>query len=369
MPQCDASTTNCGGVGVNTSSDPANCGACARNCPVGQICAAGQCDVVCAAGTTNCGNVCVDTNSDSNNCGGCAIACNSGKVCGAGQCALQFGPAQWVKVYKNEQNVDVTLDQLTTGNPIVPQDPTQIETEWRLLQFNPNHAGGDKLQSQAQMQSGSRSVVRRWEHFKYAGAYDSVTHEALCADPTCSAPGPNEIGAYIGAQMAAAVVGIPGVNVTKAGAGTVTGVAGKINCGGTCSALVSLGTSVSLTASAPSNGVFTGWSGDCSGTQNPCVLTVSDQLNVTANFTPIFGLSIGRSGSGSVVGNPSGVLATSINCGGNCSAKFMQNQVVTLTATPAAGLSFVNWTNGCSGNSPTTSVTITQNTTCQANFK
>jgi uncharacterized repeat protein (TIGR02543 family) len=42
--------------------------------------------------------------------------------------------------------------------------------------------------------------------------------------------------------------------------------------------------------------------------------------------------------------------------------------VVTLSATPAAGWTFVNWTGGCSGSNPTTQVTMNANKTCTANF-
>src|SRR4029079_4795172 len=64
------------------------------------------------------------------------------------------------------------------------------------------------------------------------------------------------------------------VNKTGAGAGTVTSDVGGINCGATCSASVSSGTVVTLTA-APTTGIFTGWSGGgCSGT-GTCVVTVN----------------------------------------------------------------------------------------------
>ena len=43
-------------------------------------------------------------------------------------------------------------------------------------------------------------------------------------------------------------------------------------------------------------------------------------------------------GSGTVVSSPAG-----IECGGTCSAKFEENTIVTLTASPAAGSAFVSW--------------------------
>jgi hypothetical protein len=280
---------------------------------------------------------------------------------------LQFGPAQWVKVYKLEQAGEVDLNDLMGGNAAVPEAPAPAEMEWKLLQSNPHSANSGVLHNQAQLGNGSHAVVRRYEHYQYTGTLDPITHEALCADPTCSAPGPGELGAIIGAQNAAANLEIPSITVTKVGSGSVSG--GPINCGGTCTAAVAAGTAVTLTANPPSNAVFSGWTGACSGTQTTCSVTVNGALNVTATFTTVFTLSIGRGGNGSIAGNPNGEFGTSINCGSSCSAKFKQGTTVSLTATPAAGLNFVNWTGACSGTVPTCSVTITQDTKVQANFK
>ena len=47
------------------------------------------------------------------------------------------------------------------------------------------------------------------------------------------------------------------------------------------------GDSVILTASANAGYTFTGWSGDASGTTNPCALTINGNKSVTANFSAI----------------------------------------------------------------------------------
>jgi hypothetical protein len=102
-------------------------------------------------------------------------------------------------------------------------------------------------------------------------------------------------------------------------------------------------------------------------------VTVTDEMAVTANFATQYTLSIGRGGSGTVTGTPAG-NDRSINCGGTCSAKFTQGTTVTLTATPAAGHQFVNWTGNAASAcnlpaAPTCDVAITQGTSIQANFK
>jgi uncharacterized repeat protein (TIGR02543 family) len=114
--------------------------------------------------------------------------------------------------------------------------------------------------------------------------------------------------------------------------------------------------------------VFAGWSGACSGLDPICVATVNDAVTVNATFLAVYTLSIGRSGSGTVVGTPAG-NDRALSCGGDCSAKFTQGTTVTLTATPAPGQSFTGWSKDCAGSSPTTTVTIGKNTSCQASFK
>ena len=281
----------------------------------------------------------------------------------------QFGDAKWVKVYKTELQREVGLDELVNDNPIIPQDPGKLETAWKLLQYNPNTNGnGGVLRNQGGLGSGSRSVVRHYEFYKYSGAYNPLDHSAQCADGICAAPSNGELGDFIGDQNAAANVGVPQVSVTKNGNGNVTGANGKINCGGTCTVFTNAGDLVTLTETPASNAVFTGWGGACAGTQSTCTVAVNDQMNVTANFTTIFNLSIGRSGNGTVTATPAGVDKT-INCGGTCSAKFMDGTSITLTATPAPGLNFVSWTNGCVSSTPTCTFVIGKDTTAQANFK
>ncbi|HZS03498.1 MAG TPA: hypothetical protein VFD58_01370 [Blastocatellia bacterium] len=279
---------------------------------------------------------------------------------------LQWGDAQWVKVFKTEMPREVGLDELVGDNPVVPQDPGHVETAWKLIQNSPPTSQKQKgrLANQGQLGGGSQSVIRRYEFYAYTGAYNPVTHEAMCGgDGSCNAPLDGELGDAIGAQMAAANIAVPSITVTTAGNGSVSSADKVISCGNKCSAVYPLGTVVTMVASPASGYVFTGWGGACTGAQATCSVAVNDALNVTATFTPQFTLSIGRGGSGTVTSAPAG-----IDCGKNCSAKFAQGTTVTLNATPAAGLRFINWTGDCSGTTPTCNVTITRSTSVQANF-
>jgi hypothetical protein len=116
----------------------------------------------------------------------------------------QFGDALWVKVFVTEAPDPAELHHLVTDDPAVPQEQSETETEWVILQADPNGAGNSELASEGQVGAGKESVTRRYEFYEYTGAYDPENHEAICGgDGTCSAPLEGELGNYVGAQMAA----------------------------------------------------------------------------------------------------------------------------------------------------------------------
>ncbi|MEO8461058.1 MAG: hypothetical protein ABI451_11060, partial [Dokdonella sp.] len=69
------------------------------------------------------------------------------------------------------------------------------------------------------------------------------------------------------------------------GTGTVTSSPSGINCGSICSGNFAANSTVTLTAAADANSVFTGWSGECSGTGSTCTLSMSAAKTVTATFS------------------------------------------------------------------------------------
>lgn len=86
------------------------------------------------------------------------------------------------------------------------------------------------------------------------------------------------------------VMASPQLSVSKSGtgasAGTVTSSPAGINCGTTCSDGFAPGTQVTLTATPAAGGVFTGWTGPCTGmASNVCNVTVSSAQSVKASFT------------------------------------------------------------------------------------
>ncbi len=132
------------------------------------------------------------------------------------------------------------------------------------------------------------------------------------------------------------------LSVTPVGPGTVTAQPSSANN------TYNVGTVVVLTATPAANGLFSGWSGACSGAATTCSVTMDAAKSVTATFAlRQFQLSLTAVGSGTISAQPS-------------SANNMYNAgtVVSLTATPGTGYQFSGWSGACSGTATTCNVTM-----------
>ncbi len=142
------------------------------------------------------------------------------------------------------------------------------------------------------------------------------------------------------------------LSVSKAGtgSGTVTSSPSGINCGSTCSANYTSGTSVTLTAAANSGSAFTSWGGACSGSSSTCTVSMTAAQSVSASFTTSATtrtVTLTKTGNGTVASSPSG-----ISCGTSCSTatgSFPTTSSVTFTATPDSGNTFSGWSGACTG--------------------
>ena len=118
------------------------------------------------------------------------------------------------------------------------------------------------------------------------------------------------------------------------------------------------GQQITLTATPNAGYTFSNWSGGTTGTTNPRTITITGDTAVTANFTAIqYSLTTGTSPSvgGSVTLSPS-------------QATYTYSQQITLTATPSAGYTFSNWSEGASGTTNPRTIIITDNVSVTANF-
>jgi hypothetical protein len=136
------------------------------------------------------------------------------------------------------------------------------------------------------------------------------------------------------------------VIVTTAGSGTAA-----LNPPG---GIYSGGTIVTLTATPAAGFKFTGWSGALTETTNPVQLIITANVNITATFNAVYDLTVDVAGTGTVALNPPGRASEP---GGTYEAGTM----VTLTANPAPGHQFIEWSGDLTPQSGANPATITMN--------
>ena len=142
----------------------------------------------------------------------------------------------------------------------------------------------------------------------------------------------------------------PAASISPAGSGTVTKSPNATS--------YIYGAVVTVTA-APSTGwVFHHWGGSCSGSVNPCVVTVDGVESATAYFyrseySNI--LLVDETIGGTVTPNPTG-------------GSYPSGTVVSLTATPATGYTFGQWNGDCAGQANPCSLTMDGSKTVSATF-
>jgi len=164
------------------------------------------------------------------------------------------------------------------------------------------------------------------------------------------------------------------LTVTKigTGTGTVTAPAGLsvgIDCGETCTENYAANTEVTLTATPTDvDSSFSGWSGDCKGTEPSTTLTLDIAKTCTASFDRLapagqHNLAITPHKDGIITSDPAG-----INCGAACTVPYPENSMITLTATPNAGFVFTSWDGDCNSTSNITPILMDAGKICMANF-
>lgn len=118
------------------------------------------------------------------------------------------------------------------------------------------------------------------------------------------------------------------------------------------------GTSVTVAAQPKGEYVFTGWSGSLSGTDNPKTISVTSDLNITANFAlKEYPLSISVEGEGAVSEK---VISTKTD--------YTSGTIVELTAKAADHWLFDHWEGDLSGNKNPAQITISSAKNVKAVF-
>ncbi len=123
------------------------------------------------------------------------------------------------------------------------------------------------------------------------------------------------------------------VKLAGTGTGKVVSSPAGIECGATCAAPFTEGSTVVLKGVPGANTAAVKWTGCTSETlENECKVTMSAAKEVTATFNllerPLKVTKAGL-GTGTVTSSPAG-----IECGATCSANFVKETVVTLTGAP-----------------------------------
>lgn len=183
------------------------------------------------------------------------------------------------------------------------------------------------------------------DHF--AGLEARVTHDLTVpgTDPPTSTPAT--------ARMSLSVTG----------QGTITLSPGDHGCGrGTCPIQLPANQAFSATATPADGWGFGGWSGACSGA-GACRFTLTHEDWLTATFVQTnLPLPLRVVGPGSVTTAPSRPA-----CTGGCAPSFPPGTVVTLTAIPQGGATFLGWGGACTGAGPCT-VTVRATSGVTADF-
>jgi Divergent InlB B-repeat domain len=223
-------------------------------------------------------------------------------------------------------------------------------------------------------------------------------HPGLCTESECASLGDS----WCGSVCQSAPCPVPlSVGIDGTGTGRVTTAPTGIDCSsgnsGPCSADFAKDGDVTLTAFPGFGSVFEAWGGACSATTVPtCVVTMDAAKDVTTTFNVApdacdrqhpgecsdlesctnagnywcgdtcqydpclvaLSVSIDGLGSGEVTSNPTGITCNSGNTG-TCSADFIKDGEVTLTASVAAGSVFGGWGESCSGSGSESTCVVT----------
>jgi len=124
-----------------------------------------------------------------------------------------WGEPFWIKTFTTKVDHEIDLGDLLRGDD--DQEAAEVETEWSIFQLAPaGHVGANEAKEvDLELAENDKSVIRRYEFYKYTGLLNidgsgevmCDGDEALdhrCDSPFGNVPGINDLGDFVGAQMA-----------------------------------------------------------------------------------------------------------------------------------------------------------------------
>lgn len=134
------------------------------------------------------------------------------------------------------------------------------------------------------------------------------------------------------------------VSLEVSGNGQIN-VTGQNPCRGSCELTVTQGNTLSLQAQPDTGAVFTGWSEPCTGVEPDCRLTITEPVQLSAQFeaAPVnYPVAITQTGAGQVQ-----VSGTSRVCRPRCDLQIKSGTELVLTAVADSGAVFSGWSAPC----------------------
>ncbi len=177
-----------------------------------------------------------------------------------------------------------TVDLLTGSSTTWPGVTLSWSTTNPVLQFETQVAGaGQEAPASPYDASGWYITDDHLLDSAWAPATTGIPPDPLstCGSPSCASGG---VASAIAFEVSA---GSYTLTVAITGTGSVVSVPPGISCPSTCSANFASGTTITLTASAGAESIFSGWSGaGCSGV-GICTITLTSTESVSATFSAV----------------------------------------------------------------------------------
>lgn len=304
---------------------------------------------------------------------------------------LEFGPASWVKeiITSSHNSNEVKLRDLVSDDPDDPGDknwrngePDEVEIEWQLLQTEFNGHGGNQnrnghmIGAPEDLNNGDEIITRRYEFYKYVGPIDPETGEALS-----DSVGPDGIhgvveyadtvvvGDFFGSQMSAFDNELPVGLIDHLPDGEMDAVFPTRTM-----VIGAVPFEVTITGALPDGLSFNAANGELFGTPTASGIFTFG-LRVTAANNPAqsktYTLAIAAAGEALPPHSTVDTTASPLDSGATTGGGFYTNNTTaTVTATPADGYAFANWTDNGKAVSRSASYTFTNlvNRSLVANF-